>query len=632
MPALSINVPFPVFQDRDGQPLDNGYVYIGTPYLDPQTNPVQVYFDEALTIPAAQPLRTINGYVSNAGTPAQLYVNGVNFSIKVLDSKANLVYSFPDGSGISPNASGIDFLQGGTGAVTRTVENKLRDLVNVRDFGAVGNGVTDDTTSIQNAVTRCSSLGGGIVFAPAGTYKVSAPITVPSNVSIYGEGMGVTKFSATSAFTASQAVFYANGSSYTRYEGFSILGNTDGTNGAGTGIHCKTGTGNQIHAVFISNTTQAGIRLQEQNNAWVDSCWLQSNGRTGYTDNHGIMVYSEAGSTVPNYAIKITNNKINNAFRKGITDYAPNADIYDLVVEGNTVESCGLGGIYLGTPNERDIRVVNNYVASCYVNIQVGPVTNCVIDGNNVRDASGDFGIGFYSSKNLILSNNTIIGSAISGIDTIIVALTRNSQVLISGNVVHNSNRTSAAFGPGIYVDECDNPIITGNIVYDDAGSIRITQGIVDGTGNVNCQIAANTVINSTSSNYLIQSTTAMLQELTFGQTFNFQSGIKVQQNNLTLVAGANNNVALPARSGIVRITGPGAIYSITGIAGGAVGRQITLVNDTAFALTLEINDAGSSAGNRLLLTGAVDKVIPAYGSVSLNYVTVQGNNFWVDV
>ena len=151
MPALSINVPFPVFQDRDGQPLDNGYVYIGTPYLDPQTNPVQVYFDDALTIPAVQPLRTINGYVSNAGTPAQLYVNGVNFSIKVLDSKANLVYSFPDGSGISPNASGIVYDPAGTGAVATTVQAKLRESVSVLDFGAVNDGVTDNTSVILSA-------------------------------------------------------------------------------------------------------------------------------------------------------------------------------------------------------------------------------------------------------------------------------------------------------------------------------------------------------------------------------------------------------------------------------------------------------------------------------------------------
>ena len=107
MSALSIQVPFPVFNDRDGQPLDNGYVWIGAPNLPPQTNPVNIYFDEALTILAPQPLRTINGYISNAGTPAQVYVDGVNFSILVQDSKGSMVYNFAEGTGIDPNASGV---------------------------------------------------------------------------------------------------------------------------------------------------------------------------------------------------------------------------------------------------------------------------------------------------------------------------------------------------------------------------------------------------------------------------------------------------------------------------------------------------------------------------------------------
>ena len=500
---------------------------------------------------------------------------------------------------------------------------------NILDFGAANN--TDSTAAIQAALTSLAA-SGGTVFAPAGTYLVTTQLTVPSNVAVVGDGIGITKFSATLAMTASQAVFFGNGSNTMRFENFSILGNTNGTNGAGSGIHCKTGLGNQIRSVFISNTTQAGIRLEEQNNAWVDSCWLQSNGRTGYTDNHGIMFYSETGSTVANCNIKITNNKINNSFRKGITDFAPNADIYDILIDGNTVEACGLGGIYIGTPTGRDIRITNNYVSDCYVNIQYGPGTNSVIDGNNVQNSTGDYGIGFYDSTNLVVSNNTITNSYTAGIDTIIVPGTRSSQVTINGNIVHNSNRSVAGFGPGIYVDDCDNAVVTGNIVYDDSGSINTTEGIVDGSGNVNCQIAANTVLNVSSSNYLIQSTTGMLQDVTYGQTQDFLSGVKVAQNSVTLANGTNNNVAMPVRTGVLRATGPTGVYSITGITNGSLGRQLTLVNDTNFALTLEINDAGSSVGNRFLPTGGVDKVIAAYGSVTLMYVTVQGNNFWVDV
>lgn len=180
MPALSISVPFPIFNDRDGQPLDNGYVYIGTPYLDPQINPVQVYFDEALTIPAYQPLRTINGYVSNAGTPAQLYVNGVNFSIKVLDKDANLVYTFANGTGINPNASGVQYDPAGVGAVSTTVQAKLRQTVSVKDFGAVGDGVTNDTTAFNNAKNYVQSVKG-VLRIPSGTYRLQSAMDFTAN-------------------------------------------------------------------------------------------------------------------------------------------------------------------------------------------------------------------------------------------------------------------------------------------------------------------------------------------------------------------------------------------------------------------------------------------------------------------
>ena len=61
MSALSINVPYPVFSGKDGLPLDNGYIWIGMENLYPITNPIAVYFDEALTIQATQPLRRPSG-------------------------------------------------------------------------------------------------------------------------------------------------------------------------------------------------------------------------------------------------------------------------------------------------------------------------------------------------------------------------------------------------------------------------------------------------------------------------------------------------------------------------------------------------------------------------------------------
>jgi hypothetical protein len=92
MSALSVQPPYPIFTDIDGQPLEDGYIWIGSANLDPQTNPINVYWDAALTILAPQPIRTLAGYPSRSGTPARMYVNS-DYSIRVMNRNGSIVYS-----------------------------------------------------------------------------------------------------------------------------------------------------------------------------------------------------------------------------------------------------------------------------------------------------------------------------------------------------------------------------------------------------------------------------------------------------------------------------------------------------------------------------------------------------------
>lgn len=80
------------------------------------------------------------------------------------------------------------FLQAGAGAVARTMQEKARELpLSVKDFGAVGDGVADDTAAIQAALTR-AQLTGRKVWVPVGAYKVSAALVITSAVTVEGEG------------------------------------------------------------------------------------------------------------------------------------------------------------------------------------------------------------------------------------------------------------------------------------------------------------------------------------------------------------------------------------------------------------------------------------------------------------
>jgi hypothetical protein len=168
MSALSIQPTYPIFTETDGQPLEDGYIWIGQVNLDPQVNPINVYFDAALTIPAAQPIRTINGYPSNSGTPARLYVNS-DYSIRVMNKNGSVVYSAPAATERYGNIITLTSL----------------GITNVKDFGAVGDGVTNDTAAVQAAINTNKS-----VYFPQGVYLVDEIIipTAARGSTYHGDG------------------------------------------------------------------------------------------------------------------------------------------------------------------------------------------------------------------------------------------------------------------------------------------------------------------------------------------------------------------------------------------------------------------------------------------------------------
>ncbi len=133
MSSLSVQSTYPIFTETDGQPLENGYIWIGTANLDPQTNPIAVYWDAALTIPAAQPIRTLGGYLSRNGSPANIYV-AQEYSIRVMNKNGSTIYSAPNGSTDRLSSSQISYLPAGTGAVSTTVQAKLLEIVSLADF------------------------------------------------------------------------------------------------------------------------------------------------------------------------------------------------------------------------------------------------------------------------------------------------------------------------------------------------------------------------------------------------------------------------------------------------------------------------------------------------------------------
>lgn len=80
------------------------------------------------------------------------------------------------------------FLQSGAGAVSRTAQSKMGEWISVTDFGAVGNGIADDTTKVQNAVSAAYAAGA-VLYWPAGTYLTSSSVTNLHGVRHLGTGI-----------------------------------------------------------------------------------------------------------------------------------------------------------------------------------------------------------------------------------------------------------------------------------------------------------------------------------------------------------------------------------------------------------------------------------------------------------
>ena len=180
---LLIKSPYQQFFDADGSPLDNGNIYIGAVGANPETNPLVVYYDEAGTLPVSQPIKTLNGFMSRAGSPALVYINAENYSITIKDKNGQLVASAlnalsqPTITGAT-GSSLIGFSQ--AGGITRTVQTELRETVKVTQFaGADPTGATSSLAAFNAAGSVAAKVE---VHIPAGVWNLSANPTPTGDV------------------------------------------------------------------------------------------------------------------------------------------------------------------------------------------------------------------------------------------------------------------------------------------------------------------------------------------------------------------------------------------------------------------------------------------------------------------
>ena len=499
MTALSVSAPFPTFTDVDGDPLENGYVYIGQPNLDPVAFPVQAYWDATLTTPAAQPIRTSGGYPVRNGIPARVYVDG-DYSIRVNNKNGSLVYSSLAATErigtdlISAiDSSVVSYMPSGTGAVVTTVNEELnRQFVNVKRFGAVGDGVTDDSAAINKALAG----GNKVVYFPPGTYYIEAEdVVVGSNTIIEG-GFAAIKYGKASARSVITRMYVSNASNVVirnlRIDGnmsvwpnanvytFQIYDSTDVTI-AGCEIYSGIGAG--ISVSQSNNQGATNKRILIDNNHIHD---------IGSASIVAFYAYGNGVAVTGGQDVVVRNNNIHDIYAVGAIN-----------LEGllqNNIQVVG-NRIWNTTGNASGIKIYAGGVdvASNYITIRDNILSNLSTDSA----VSAEPAIWIEQGGKSV----SVVGNKISYANADGIVVNNGEFVLIDGNSINNSPNAS------IFVNTAfDFKVVNNSLIYESGATVAQAVYCETPTGGTGpARISGNTVKNAPYNAFILNARTPLI-------------------------------------------------------------------------------------------------------------------------
>jgi hypothetical protein len=383
----------------------------------------------------------------------------------------------------------FDLKDGGStpaGAINRTIYEKLADTVSVKDFGAIGDGATNDTAALQAALNSIAS--GGSLYFPFGTYNHTGLSLTGSNINLYGDGAklvysGVSDgFLIQSANNANASNFYMSGLTFKNgVSAFKIKGQ-------GTGIYSNinitscifdTSTSGMVwfehcsDTVFDSNKLydggDNGVYYSFSNNAIISdnllvNCIGSGAITVGYSDavisaNNIIIanneIYTDGDALAGNYIsgidavhcsdVFITGNHVSNK----TTGVAGRQYKTGILVEENTIINVGVVankifnmpeyGIRLGTASGSilsNVKIASNEIDDCTLGIDANATQNLKISFNIISFCGQEAVKIKNSCSGVSVDHNTIIDAAqqptfaaypavrVSAMETIVVANT----------------------------------------------------------------------------------------------------------------------------------------------------------------------------------------------------------------
>lgn len=506
------------FFDSNGDPLSGGKLYT---YAAGTTTPQATYTTSAGTIAHANPI--VLDAAGRVPTGEIWLTDAVSYKFVVKTSADVTVGTYDD---ITGNASGIlsaftgpsgsasiGFIQAGANAVATTVQAKLRQTVSVKDFGAVGDGVTDDSAAIQAAMTYIQSAGGGTVLfpEPAVAYRITTPITVPSYTSIQGQSRDTKVFRD----FVNGFAFLAPSTSYITIDRLWIYSTTPSVTSPSGAIGFQNGTYNRVNDVTVVGMRQYGIWMYDSSYNTVENCSFSGWIGSYQQDSCDICALNNANWNT------IRNNKCFGGGDHGILvqDTYAGATPTGNIVTGNTVGEHTAYGIIVYVTNNYDTKtkVINNDVrditgtslsGASGAGIYIQSAGGAICEGNTVsnccRSTTNFFtlapaGIGISTpigtfAVPTIVANNSV--SSTRG--PCIASITSGGPVLINGNTCSLTTTDATVNPSSIYISNSNRCTVSNNIVVHSAPNpavyavARSTATIVD-TAIVSNSIRTNT-------------------------------------------------------------------------------------------------------------------------------------------
>lgn len=428
---------------------------------------------------------------STDGTQAVIGVGGVD---QMTISNAGVVTA----NSFVGSVSNSNVLATGT-TTPRSLANRFADVVNVKDFGAVGDGVTDDTAAIQAAITATTT--GKSIYFPSGTYSFSSQLVFNTNkIGIQGDGSSTTFLKYTGSNTTNDIIVVGDGISQIVniiISGFTIYSSTSMT--GGFAFHLKKICRSNLNDVIVNGQDISPVNIYS--GIWfdgLDDVYL-STFRT-LVKEEGVRVNGIAGVGQPKAGLMVEQGKITGG-TIGVHIagafggfYINNVDIIGMSQEGvlldnsvvaETNRETFLGVCSIDSTGSYGIRVVESFASNQTLNltgtwvassgnhgifIQNAPGYKITASGCRIFNNNGD---GIRTANNgsaFIVSGCSITNNSGYGINGVI----NNSSMSIAlNNFVSNAlgdiNNVTGAFPISQY-NKIQNELIIGGSILTATG------------------------------------------------------------------------------------------------------------------------------------------------------------------